>query len=164
MTTNELLLQMSDFPKPFCPCQGQILIARVHHIYDGDSFRITAFDKERQIENQMITLPCRLLGIDTPEMRSPKGSQEKKLALLAKERVIDLCGKGLVEVKVGRLDKYGRSLVNVKLSDGSDLALKLISENLGVPYAGGTKNTNWEEFALQRGKNIMPSPPAPKIN
>jgi endonuclease YncB( thermonuclease family) len=47
----------------------------------------------------------------------------------------------LVEADIGGNDRYGRTLVALRL-DGQEVSQRLISENLAVPYAGG-RRINW---------------------
>ena len=55
--------------------------------YDGDSITFDIPNAPPIVGKNMV---IRLLGIDTPELRKSKCEQEKKIALLAKNRVHSL--------------------------------------------------------------------------
>ncbi len=108
--------------------------------FDGDSITFDIPDTPAIIGENMV---IRLLGVDTPELKKSKCEQEKKAALLAKNRVHSL----LKDAKVINLHrtgrgKYFRILADIEF-DGKDLATILLSEELAVPYSGGTRDHNW---------------------
>lgn len=116
--------------------------AKVVKVYDGDTFWIVAWDR-----GQLCKYSARLYGVNCSEMRG--GTEEtKNEARAAKQYVAKQIEGKIVEIKVlsnttvgNRIikEKYGRLLVSVTV-DGVDLAASLISQNLGKPYTGGTKN------------------------
>jgi micrococcal nuclease len=115
----------------------------IHHIYDGDTFRVSAQFPQF---NSPVAFKCRLRGIDTPELRT-KNLAEKKLGLLAKTYVIDVIRDiGVKEVKCYKFGKYGRVIVNVTLKDDRDLATCLIEANLGVAYDGKSSRKRADGF------------------
>lgn len=76
----------------------------------------------------------RLIGIDTPE-RGMAGYRE------AADRATHLAPPG-AEVVVStykRSEKYGRFLAIIHTAGEVDVAARLIDEQLGKPYFGGTK-------------------------
>ena len=88
----------------------------------------------------------RFYGIDAYESRT-RDLEEKEKGLKAKQLVIDVLEKsnGEFVLKSMGLDKYGRSLGILKVSDeeaeyGSiDLNQYLVNEGLAVPYYGGKR-------------------------
>jgi endonuclease YncB( thermonuclease family) len=100
------------------------------YVIDGDTITV---DGER----------VRLMGFDTPEIRSFKCPAEKQLGDQAKARVrslIDMNG-GLTLQYASKNDKYGRRLAQAFVSDWpiGDL---LIQEGLARAYNGG-KRQSW---------------------
>lgn len=109
--------------------------AEVLSVYDGDTITV-ALDLGLSIK---VRAKCRLLGIDTPEIRT-KSAAEKEAAYTARDRVRELIlGKTVVLHSVAKPDKYGRLLVKVWAEDGSCVNQLLIDEGLAREYDGGTK-------------------------
>lgn len=109
--------------------------AQVIDIYDGDTFTVEA----HIWINQTLKTKVRLLGVDTPEIRS-KCSHEKELAKQARHMIRQLIMDQPVILSGIRKDKYGgRVLANATTADGTDLATLLIRHGLGRPYDGGKR-------------------------
>jgi endonuclease YncB( thermonuclease family) len=110
---------------------------------DGDSLTVVVDTGLGNLlgTEQFFKIKVRLLGIDTPEMRS-KALREKAVA--AKARVEALCPKGsqVTLTNCGK-DKYGRTDAKVFLSDGRNLGEILVEEGLAKPYSGQGDNP-WE--------------------
>jgi len=109
--------------------------AIVESVYDGDT--ITAsIDLGMSIR---VRAKCRLIGIDTPEMKS-KDEAESKTAKLAKERVSNLIlNKKITVQSFEKPDKYGRLLVKIWTEDGTCVNDIMLSEGHAHAYDGGTK-------------------------
>lgn len=103
-------------------------------VIDGDTVTIAAPYLPDPLEK---TLPLRIEGVDTPELRS-RNPAEREAAKRAKAFVIDAIAQGYT-VKIRSWDKYARLLGTITLPDGSLLADKLIASGLGHPYLGGRK-------------------------
>lgn len=127
--------------------------------YDGDSIRFDIPNTPAIVGENMT---IRLLGIDTAELKKSKCEQERKTALLAKNRVHSL----LKDAKVINLHrvargKYFRILADIEF-DGKDLAAILLEEKLAVPYFGGARDHDWcnsdspVSHSSQRGPAILP--------
>jgi len=98
--------------------------------YDGDTLK-AELDLGMGIK---CVATCRLLGLDTPEVK-----KDKAAALAAKQRLTALLTSGpLVFQSTTKPDKYGRLLVKV-WAGGICVNDVLLAENLAVPYDGGTK-------------------------
>ena len=106
--------------------------AIITKVYDGDT--LTA-DVDLGFKMCAKKIKLRLLGIDTPEVRS-KDPDEKVAALRARDRVRELCLDKEVIIVSHKKGKYGRWLASVRVDDGVDLADLLIAERHGVPYGG----------------------------
>jgi endonuclease YncB( thermonuclease family) len=122
--------------------------ARVIDVYDGDT--ITCIIKKY---NQFVKIKCRLIGIDTPEMRG--GTNEtKQLAHEARDFLSSLVLNNIIYIKCDINDKYGRVLVviflknpvsfykkNVYVDEYFDKSINkiILNKNMGIPYYGGKK-------------------------
>lgn len=86
--------------------------AEVERVLDGDTIEVTVQTWRRQ----WLTTHVRLAGIDCPEVPTPEG-------LAARTFVQSLLPVGAVVTITDRGDdKYGRTLADIRLADGRDLA------------------------------------------
>ena len=110
--------------------------AKVCKVYDGDTVTIL-FDYHGEI----IKLSCRLLGIDTPELRS-NNQKEKEYAIKARDYLANLILDKVVMVKFKKFDKYGRPLI-VLYKRGiiakTNINKLMIKEKYALSYDGGKK-------------------------
>jgi micrococcal nuclease len=117
---------------------GNATVSEVRTIYDGDSFRVNINGWPDIIGK---SVPIRILGIDTPEMRG-KCEAEKILARQAKQHTVALLRSGkMIELKNTQRGKYFRILANV-IIDGESLADSLLKNGLARRYDGG-KRRGW---------------------
>ena len=127
--------------------QDYIYKAKVVRVIDGDTIDIDipvgfGITKTKQ--------RCRSHGIDTPESRintkrQPERIREKQMGLESKARMKVLCGKEVYieSLDGGKLDKYGRLLINLYTLDGINISATLINEGLAIKYDGGRKKYVW---------------------
>ena len=139
-------LRSVDYKKvPLFSFQNKVILARVIEVYDGDTCTVLF-----EYGGEIIKYKCRAMGYDCAEMKpkkdDPNRDQEKKLALAAKARFIELMGgsDAVVNMKCLQFDKYGRILAYLyKLSDDVEkdpsINSLMISEGHGKAYEGGTK-------------------------
>ncbi len=109
--------------------------ANVLSIYDGDTITVVFKDAEGNDIKEKI----RILELDTPEIKG-KCSFEKKKAIQARDRLVDLVSDYPVRIEFFKRDKYKRMLAHVYTHEGINVAEQLIKENLGRPYAGGRRS------------------------
>lgn len=110
--------------------------AKIDKVYDGDTFNLVL-----PVCCEQYIFPCRLNGVDTPEIRT-KNNEEKQLGIEVREYVKKLLNDTPFVVKCGKFDKYGRILCDVIITiDGREesMAEHLISKQYAYQYAGGTK-------------------------
>ena len=107
--------------------------ARIVKVYDGDTCTILF-----KWKNQNIKTSCRIIGIDTPELRT-KNLKEKELGYKAKEFLEGLIFEEVLKVKFGKDGKFGRPLVEIFLHNGRSVADIMISTGHAKPYFGGKK-------------------------
>lgn len=116
--------------------------AEVLHVIDGDSIKA----RVRVWLDQEVTVTVRLLGVDTPELKS-RCEAEHTLAMTAKNRLAELVADKKLELYNIHRDKYGgRVLAHIRTDEQADIARTLIAENLARPYFG-KKRGSWCEGA-----------------
>jgi len=117
---------------------GNVAVAEVTSIYDGDTFRCNLKDYPAIIGEH---IGIRIAGIDTPEMRD-KRPEIKKLAQKAKQFTVKRLKEGkIIELKNMKRGKYFRIVAEVWI-DGKNLGQELIKTGLAKSYDGG-KKTGW---------------------
>ena len=122
--------------KPFS-FEGVEKYARIVKVYDGDTCTILFRWKKQNIKTS-----CRILGIDTPELRT-SNKKEKALGYAAKEYLEYMILEQILKVKFSKDDKYGRPLVEIFLHNGTSVADLMIKQGHAKPYFGGAK-TKWQ--------------------
>jgi endonuclease YncB( thermonuclease family) len=141
---------------------GQTILGKVVEIYDGDTCKIIL-----AINNNLQKFNCRLLGLDTPEMKPPINKPNRETEILnahkCRNRLIQLTtscdcqidsilkktevntllksNKLIFTVKCHEFDKYGRLLVEL-IDNNIEKTVNqiLINEGYAKSYDGGTKN------------------------
>ncbi len=113
---------------------------KVVEVYDGDSIFIDLPDQHPLFGKRM---GVRILGIDTPELRT-KDSCEKKKGAEAKDFLTKILASAKrIDIVDIQKDKYFRILGTVK-ADGLSVADELIKQRLAYPYFGEKKvKRNW---------------------
>lgn len=119
----------------------KIETAKCVKVYDGDTFHIGTILPYPYGPTRFC---CRLLGVDTPELRS-RHEHEKILAREARDIVKAEILHKKVSIRISGHDKYGRLLVRVSTDTCADLSNKLVEEKVAVRYDGGKKkSTDWK--------------------
>ncbi len=114
---------------------GNVIIAEVTSIYDGDTFRATINGWPAIIGER---IPIRINGIDAPEMKG-KCQKEIQLARQAKQFSVErLRSAKKIELRNLRREKYFRLLADVYV-DGDNLGAMLMNKGLARTYGGGLK-------------------------
>jgi len=112
--------------------------ARVISIYDADTMTLE-IDLGFHIK---ITEKVRLMGIDTPELRT-KNKKEKKLGYEARDYLRELILNKEVIINTEKKGKFGRYLVDVYYDD-ININNELIRKGYAKSYDGGKKK-KWFE-------------------
>ena len=110
--------------------------SRVVKVYDGDTITILF-----RFNKQYYKTSCRILGIDTPELRT-KNLKEKAAGYKAKDFLSGFILDKIILIKFGKFDKYGRPLIEGFLDNGQSISNLMISSGHAKPYFGG-KKTEW---------------------
>ena len=120
---------MAETPTPY------VYRAQVLSVYDGDTITVM-IDLGLRIK---VRASCRMLGIDTPEIRG-KTATEKKMALVARDRLREMVlGTEVTLHSIAKPDKYGRLLVRVWSDEHGYVNGVLLDEGLARAYDGGTR-------------------------
>jgi len=119
--------------KPKSPkTYGQVVIAEVTSIYDGDTFRCNIKDYPSIVGER---IPIRINGIDCPEMKDNR-EEVKQLARRAKQFTVGKSrGAKVISLKNMQRGKYFRIVADVDI-DGQNLGKLLIQEGCGFSFAG----------------------------
>lgn len=125
----------------------KIVDAKIVSVYDGDTVKAIF-----PLNDVLYKWNCRLIRIDTPEIRT-KCQIEKKHGYLVRNILRDKILNKVVKLKCGDLDKYGRLLVEI-LCDNETCNVNdwLIENNYAFAYDGGKKQS-WSEY-LQNNDNV----------
>ena len=143
---------------------GQSVLGKVVEMYDGDTCKIVL-----AINNNLQKFNCRLLGLDTPEMKPPTDKPNREIEILnahkCRNKLLQLTttcncdinatlkkpdvksllktNKKIIQVKCHEFDKYGRLLVELlTVGDDNNKTVNqiLIDEGYAKAYDGGTKD------------------------
>lgn len=99
--------------------------------YDGDTIR---FDIPNVHPLLGKDIPIRLLGVDTPEIKSTNPC-EKLVAQMAKDRVEQILTKATsINLLSAKKGSFFRIVADVVIDDGKGLSGMLLDEKLAVPY------------------------------
>lgn len=130
----------SDLEKECFNTETSFSCVKVVEVYDGDSIFIDLPGQHPLFGKRM---GVRILGIDTPELRT-KDSCEKKKGLEAKDFLTKILSSAKrIDIVNVQKDKYFRILGTVK-ADGLSVADELIKQRLAYPYFGEKKvKRNW---------------------
>ena len=132
-------------------------IDHISKIVDGDSINACinlGFDIQ-------VTKPIRLVGIDTPEVRT-RDDEEKRYGFLAKSQLEKICdtADSLFLRCVEEKDKYGRVLAELWIRNGdTDTCVNqwLCENHYAVPYEGQNKDEIREQHVANRSKVLLES-------
>ena len=139
------LAQQTLGTAPLFTLQGQSYWAKCVKCYDADTIHIVF-----NYKGEFVRFRCRLAGIDTAEMRSANDA-EKQHAIAARDWVRRTILGGIIFVRCGAFDKYGRLLVDVHVPDGGDQAgadpadrcyhlnARLVQLGYAYTYTGGSR-------------------------
>ena len=130
---------------PIFTLKGMKCIAKLFHIYDGDTCYFTI-----DLDGNPTSFKARINGIDTAEIRT-KNPDIKKFGLLAKARAVELLDNKICLIECHGFGKYGRHLIDITLPhyDSMDYGTVMIDEFFALPYHGGKKATDIQMLELK---------------
>jgi micrococcal nuclease len=103
--------------------------ARVVQVHDGDTITVVC-DLGWKINCQV---SVRIAHINAPELATPEGKA-------ADAFVLTFCKAGdEVTLTSHSLDKYGRTLGSITLTDGRDFGTIMLAAGAALPYEGGKR-------------------------
>ena len=147
MQSHTSTLQKFQCPKkitPFSPvdCDYNLVPVKCVNVYDGDTVKL-AFHLFNDPSQQIFIFPCRLMGIDTPEMKS-SNPKEKEMATNARDYLRSKVSDKCIWAKFysDEHEKYGRLLVELYETPDAYKSINtlLIENGYAYAYDGGTKN------------------------
>lgn len=107
---------------------------RVTYVADGDTVHL-ACPATGEVK-------ARLLGFDTPEVYSPRCSEELAAGTEATAVLLQVLRSGpITAARFEGHDRYGRELVRLEVG-GRDVAQWMIASGYAVPYSGG-RHPDW---------------------
>jgi len=118
--------------------------AEILSVYDGDGSYKAIVDLGMNIK---IKKDLRLLGVDTPEMRSVQAKAGKVVRDFVRDLILDKTV--VVKTEKDESGKYGRLLVSITLEDGQDLATLLLVKAYAKPFTGKVKKEPWTKEELK---------------
>jgi len=135
---------INDAPR-FSKCvENQTVEAKIISVYDGDTVKAIF-----PLNGVLYKWNCRLIGIDTPEIRTSY-ALEKKYGYEVRDKLREKILNSVVQLKCGDLDKYGRLLVEIVCDNGScNVNQWLIDNNYAFAYDGGTKQS-WSDYLFNK--------------
>ena len=99
-------------------------------VLDGDTVEVMHDGKAERI---------RLAQIDCPEKNQPFGQAAKKY-------VLDIAAHKIVKVQVDTVDRYGRTVGEVFLPDGSNLNKRIVGSGYAWQYKRYSKDPEYAEL------------------
>ena len=116
------------------------LDATIIDVYDGDTVTIEAeFPGVKKLDGNplLIKFKLRMMGYDTSEKRT-KDPNEKRIALLCRDKLAEKILNKKVKVRCQSLDKYGRLLGTI-ICNNENVNQFMLDKNYGYAYGGKTK-------------------------
>jgi micrococcal nuclease len=83
----------------------------------------------------------RFANIDAPETKFARCDAERRMGMVAKRELQQLLGLVFIR-RLGRKDKYDRTIAFLRTADGRDIGAMMMDLGLAVPYSGG-KRIDW---------------------
>ena len=145
------LKNIKDAPK--FSLEGQEIQAKVVSVYDGDTIRCIF-----PLHDTFYKWSCRLVGIDTPEIRT-RCKEVKKYGYHVRDKLREKILDKIVKLKCGEFDKYGRLLVTVICEENCCVNQWLIDNKYAFSYDGGKKKC-WKEY-FEKNNSQSSSPHVP---
>lgn len=117
--------------------EGRICKAKVVDVYDGDTIKIV-FPLIENDENTLYKWNCRLINVDTPEIRT-RNIKEKNFGIIVRDNLREKILNKVVDVHCKDFDKYGRLLIEI-FSENNSINEWLIDNSYAKKYDGGKKS------------------------
>jgi micrococcal nuclease len=108
---------------------GETYEAKCVDVYDGDTITVVMKPK---IDTKYSKFKIRLLGIDTPEIRT-RDIEEKQLGYIARDFLQQKILNKIVTIKCGEFGNFGR-LLGVVLLDDENINELMLADGYAVPY------------------------------
>ena len=129
------LLSKTKENTEYMTLKGNKYMAKIVYIYDGDTMHVVFKEFD-----QYYRWNCRIMGVDTPELRT-KNEKEKKAGYAIRDKLREMLMDKILKVKCDEFDKYGRVLgtIYVNQTDEKSVNDLMIENGYAYEYHGGTK-------------------------
>ena len=140
------LLQHASLATPLFTLRDRTFVAKCVKCYDADSIHVVIL-----LNGVLTRFRCRLLGIDTPEIRA-KDPAERRHARAARDYLREHIHSALVRIVCGDFDKYGRLLVWVHpFTTTYDTKTTLTPSYHNIGGNSSSYVNSWNERLVTRG-------------
>ena len=114
---------------------GQVKYCKVVKVYDGDTITVNMI-----VNNKLAQFNVRLLGYDTPEIRT-SNKEEKDRATVCRDFLADILLDRIVTIHCAKFDAFGRLLATVFIDRHDKVSVndRMLKEGYGLAYTGGKK-------------------------
>lgn len=130
---------------PKVPYTDQLYECRIVDVYDGDTITVIISPKA----GDFIKLSIRIIGIDTPEIRT-KNADEKQAAILIRDNIRSFLMNKICWLDIECYDKYGGRMVgDIYIDSTSKLSTYNLEKGFAKPFTGKTKKIVWTTPELQ---------------
>jgi len=117
-----------------------LIICASLFVVDGDTVKCSTTKQNLRLLGGGIV---GVSGIDAPEKGSrAKCHRESQLSENASSRLSQLLAQGITRIEAKGIDNFGRPLVNIYMTSGSEVGQILLKEGLVKPWVRGKRN-NW---------------------
>lgn len=129
---------IDNFVKKFS-LYGFNIECKIVSVYDGDTVNVVfPLNLINKNTTEFYKFSCRLINIDTPEIRTDN-EEEKKRAYLIRDKLREKILNKVVKIKCYDFDKYGRLLIEI-FYDDININNWLLENNYAKLYDGGKKS------------------------
>jgi endonuclease YncB( thermonuclease family) len=128
-------LEAADKTTPRFTLEGLKTRAKCVDVYDGDTAQL-AFRANTGAPIRRFS--CRLAGYNCAEIKT-KSPSEHASAVVARDALRGLILNRIIDIDVGKFDKYGRPLVRARVLTGAgvvDVCDWMIQHGHAAPYSG----------------------------
>ena len=109
-------------------------MCKIIDVYDGDTCKGIFW-----FNNNYYIFTFRLLGIDTPELKS-KDDKEREAGIISRDKLRSIILDKIVKIRCGDFDKYGRILVEIFDNNTNEsINNSMLVGGYGCEYDGKTK-------------------------
>ncbi len=153
------IIELPEVPANTTPKECVNFLAPIHSakvikVYDGDTFTIACYLTINGSEPVLYKFPCRINGIDAPELKPKKsaahfkGLSEKEIErkMASEKELANIAANFLRETILGKIvmfsdhkkEKYGRVLATITMNN-INIGELMLNKRYALPYDGKAK-------------------------